>query len=290
MTFKPMLAATVTDRAKLRFPFLASPKLDGIRCIIRGHEVLSRSLKPIKNKFIVSKLQDMEDTDGELIVGSQTAGNVFNRTTRGVMSIEGAPEFWYHAFDTFKDPSMRFVDRHAQIDAQHKHVAIVPHTHIWDLNGLSLYEDKMLDLGYEGLMLRGINSAYKFGRATERENSLWKLKQFTDGDLCITGILEGAANNNPALRDQLGGTSRSTHAKNMVPNGLVGTIIGTDLKTGELLHISPGKMPHDVRSYYFRHQHQLIGKIAKYKCFGYGSLDVARFATFQGLRDETDIS
>lgn len=66
MTFKPMLAATVVDRTKLRFPFLASPKLDGIRCIVLDGQVLSRSLKPIRNKFIVKQLQGLPNLDGEL--------------------------------------------------------------------------------------------------------------------------------------------------------------------------------------------------------------------------------
>ena len=62
--FKPMLAATVADRSKLRFPYLASPKLDGIRCLVLNGEVLSRSFKPIRNRFIQVQLKRLPDTDG----------------------------------------------------------------------------------------------------------------------------------------------------------------------------------------------------------------------------------
>lgn len=289
MTFKPMLAATVVDRTKLKFPFLASPKLDGIRCIVLNGEVLSRSLKPIRNKFIVSKLQHLPDMDGELIVGSATAGDVFNRTTRGVMSAEGSPSFLFHAFDTLQDLLSPFHERLSKVGV-HEFVMPVKHTPLNDLNDLGKYEEQMLEQGYEGVMLRGINNQYKCGRATATENSLWKLKQFTDGELRITALREGIINNNLPTFDALGGTTRSMHKENMVPNGKVGTIVGVDLATGQNLEISPGKMTHIERLRYWNHPLQLIGKIARYKCFAYGSIVAPRFATFQSLRDIEDMS
>lgn len=279
-----MLAATVTDRTKLRFPFLASPKLDGIRCVVLKGQVLSRSLKPIRNKYIVSKLQDLPDLDGELIVGPATGDDVFNRTTRGVMSADGEPDFTYHVFDSLADLSLPFHERLEAVP-EHPFIECVHHTQVSTLNALNAFEAQMLVQGYEGVMLRGTYNVYKCGRATAAENSLWKLKQFTDGELYVTEVLEGQENLNPATTDALGGTTRSTHKENMVPNGKVGTIIGHDMKTGQRIECSPGKMTHDVRSYMWRHQDDIIGKIVHYKAFGYGTLNVARFATFQGFRD-----
>jgi len=67
-----MLAATVKSVGDLRFPLLASPKLDGIRAIVRNGQVLGRSLKPLPNKLIQRMLgrEDLEGLDGELIVGN----------------------------------------------------------------------------------------------------------------------------------------------------------------------------------------------------------------------------
>jgi DNA ligase-1 len=288
MIFKPMLAATVTDRAKLHFPYLASPKLDGIRCLIIGGQVLSRSFKPIRNKHIAACLAGLPDMDGELIVGAATEGDVFNRTTRGVMTASGAPDFTYHAFDTLKHPTMPFHARLSLVQDS-KYVKQVLHTTVSTLNALAAYEAQVLAQGYEGVMLRGIYAQYKHGRATPLENSLWKLKQFMDGEILVTAVLEGVENMNPATKDALGETTRSMHKENMVPNGKVGTIIGTDLQTGQLLEISPGKMTHDERRFYWVNQHGIIGKVVKYKAFGYGSLNVARFATYQGFRDLDDI-
>lgn len=289
MNFKPMLAATVTDRAKLRFPFLASPKLDGIRCIIRGGKVLSRSLKPIRNAYIQQSLSAYPDLDGELIVGSANEGDVMNRTTRGVMSAAGHPDFKFHAFDTLHDMCLPFHARLAAIPEDDMYLTKVPHTLVHTLNELSMFETEVLDSGYEGVMLRSPEALYKFGRASPTEGSLWKLKQFMDGELHVTCVLEGTMNINYPTTDALGRTVRSKHQDGMVPNGQVGTIVGHDLKTGQLLEISPGKMTHDERRQYWENQLDIMGTVVKYKAFAYGSINVPRFATFQGFRDPDDM-
>lgn len=286
--FKPMLAATVTDRAKLRFPYLASPKLDGIRCVILEGKVLSRSLKPIRNKYIVSQLQGLPNMDGELIVGSSHYGDVFNRTTRGVMSADGEPCFMFHAFDTLADLSLPFQERLAWIPKD-AYVLPVPHTMVYNLNDLGKYEEKVLYQGYEGVMLRGPGNSYKCGRATATENSLWKLKQFADGELLVNSVREGVQNINYATTDALGRTVRSKHQDGMLPNSKVGTIIGTDLKTGQHLEVSPGKMTHAERELFWLEPSLIVDKIIRYKCFNYGSMDAPRFATFQGFRDPDDM-
>lgn len=284
-----MLAATVVDRAKLRFPFLASPKLDGIRCVVLDGQVLSRSLKPIRNKFIAKQLQGLPDLDGELIVGSSTVGDVFNRTTRGVMSAEGNPSFQFHVFDTLHNLRAPFHERLAAIP-QHDYITPVPHTTVSTLSALNAYEAQVLAQGYEGVMLRGIHNVYKCGRATASENSLWKLKQFTDGELYVSAVIEGVVNNNPTFKDELGRTVRSKHQEGMVPNGQIGTIIGHDMKTGQRMEISPGRMPHSERIALWKNPDAIVEHIVKYKCFNYGSILTPRFATFQGFRDREDMS
>ena len=52
--FKPMLACECSDITQVKFPIMASSKLDGIRCTIFGGVAYSRSLKPIPNKFVQS--------------------------------------------------------------------------------------------------------------------------------------------------------------------------------------------------------------------------------------------
>ena len=49
---KPMLSATCKDSSQLVYPVLVTPKLDGIRCLVKDTGVVSRTLKPIPNKYI----------------------------------------------------------------------------------------------------------------------------------------------------------------------------------------------------------------------------------------------
>lgn len=97
-----MLASSIKSNDDLRFPLLASPKLDGIRCIVKNGLALSRSLKPIPNKHvqdILSRLPSNLILDGELIVGDPYHPNVMQKTTSGVMSENGEPSFTYFIFD-----------------------------------------------------------------------------------------------------------------------------------------------------------------------------------------------
>ena len=51
---KPMLAALCEDVTKLRYPVIASPKLDGIRALVIDGQLVSRTLKPIPNRYVQS--------------------------------------------------------------------------------------------------------------------------------------------------------------------------------------------------------------------------------------------
>lgn len=64
--FRPMLSATVTEVAALRFPLLASHKLDGIRALVLGGVVVSRNLKPIPNRHVQALFgrREYEGLDG----------------------------------------------------------------------------------------------------------------------------------------------------------------------------------------------------------------------------------
>ena len=59
---KPMLAVKATSLENIRYPVLASPKLDGIRGLPipdgkRGVSMVSRNWKPIPNNFVRTWLE-----------------------------------------------------------------------------------------------------------------------------------------------------------------------------------------------------------------------------------------
>jgi DNA ligase-1 len=115
------------------------------------------------------------------------------------------------------------------------------------------------------------------------------LKRFRDGEAVVLCLEEGVVNNNEVKRTPLGYSERSNHQANKLKSGKVGTIIGKDLKTQETLLISPGKMTHSEREYYWDNPQALIDKIIKYKTFDYGALNTPRFSTYQAFRSAEDM-
>src|ERR1019366_2010177 len=86
MTFKPMLASHCKDESKLKFPVLVSDKLDGVRATVQGGQLLSRSLKPIRNKNVQKLFKGLpEGLDGELIFGDPLSLTRYRATRPIVM-------------------------------------------------------------------------------------------------------------------------------------------------------------------------------------------------------------
>jgi DNA ligase-1 len=292
MKFEPMLAATMKDIAQLEFPLLASPKLDGIRCVIGDGVPYSRNLKPIRNQYILQSLSTpaLNGLDGELIVGSPTGLQVFNMTQSGVMKAEGIPKFKFYVFDDFGVHGHPFKYRLGNAedrvsDIGDTRVAHVSHELIHSSAGLAKYEEAILKLGYEGVMLRDPEARYKFGRATEKEGSFWKVKRFIDFEAVVLEVLEGQTNQNEAVKDELGRTKRSTHQEGQKPSGLVGRLVCRRCDTGETINVSPGRLTGPQREYYLKHPKELTGTTINCRAFEYGGKDVDRFATFQSIRD-----
>ena len=97
--FKVMLA-TDAELDKLRFPLLASPKLDGIRAYVRDGVVYSRSNKPIPNKWVQEQFKMLDHADGELIVGYANSSTVYRDTVSHVMAHDKVGfDVVFHIFD-----------------------------------------------------------------------------------------------------------------------------------------------------------------------------------------------
>lgn len=306
MNFKPMLSADVSDLdlSTLRFPLLASPKLDGYRCIIWEGVAYSRNAKPLRNKFLQNWARDFHNLDGELIVGSPTEGNVLGRAA-ACNAFEGEPDFTYHAFDLpgeallqDKPPAFSFRYKHLGRMRSDVRIEVVPHVIVHSAHELADYERIWLEEGYEGVMLRSLDGPYKHGRSTVREGYLMKLKRFQDGEAVVIRLEEGTVNDNVLERDELGRAKRSKVASGLRPSGMVGTIIAVDPKWGEL-RIAPGVMTHAQRrlEWQYRNAHlyadglqlkdgSIIGKTIHWRSFGYGLKDTPRFPRYYGVRED----
>ena len=286
---RPMLA--VDAPANIDFPMLASPKLDGIRCTVWGGTPFSRSLKAIPNAFITDSILSAgfaDVLDGELVVGAANADDVYRRTTSGVMSKDGRPDFTFWVFDVVRadEPA---VHRQTSLLAMGGRLPewcrVLPQKLVGSVADLDAFEAECLAQGFEGVILRHPDGRYKHGRSTAKEGLLLKVKRYVDSEAEIIGVEELMRNGNSAFENELGLTSRSTAKEGLAPAGVLGALVcrtvdGVDFRIGT-------GFTAEMRADFWGQN--LIGKLAKYKHFEVGAKDAPRHPVFLGFRHQEDL-
>lgn len=283
--FKPMLAGKVTEPEKLKFPAVVSPKIDGIRCTVfyedGAHRGFSRSGKEFPNRFVRDWIDangdDLEYKDGELVVGSATDPNCMQNTMSGIMSPDGEPDFKFYVFDLvntcpFNERCEQFTSyvMHYRDGLRMSNVELVPQYRIGSLEEFNLLEAKFVEQGYEGMMYRSEGGAYKFGRSTEREGYLLKVKRFDDGEAIVIGYEQE--------QDKYGN-----------PKGTLGALVCRDLTTDIEFCIGSGFTAKDREVLWYLRD-ELRGKLVTYKFFNHGIRVAPRHPVWKGFRDPIDLS
>lgn len=288
MITKPMLAGTVTDFSKIKFPVLATPKIDGIRCLRVNGRSLSRSFKEIPNRYIQDKMSGLPDgLDGELVIKGG-----FQKTTSGVMSRDGEPDFEYWVFDwVIGFLAARYADR-VQFNLCNKLpdycVKLIPEK-LHNIGCLQLFESEMLALGHEGIMIRQPDSPYKCGRSTEKEGYLLKIKRFEDAEAVISGFEEQMKNCNELEKDELGHAKRSTSKDGKLGKNTLGSFIVKGIKAfhGQEFRIGTGVgLTQELRQEIWDNQHKYWGKLITYKYQPCGTSNLPRLPIFKGFRGD----
>ena len=286
---KPLLAGKF-DSEKAKFPYAATPKIDGIRFLMVGGAALTRSFKPIRNEYLQKILSSNlpEGIDGEL-----TSGSTFQECS-SIMRIKGEPDFKVWIFD-FVNPNDEVKPYKERMNELRKFESFnIPSYEILFPTIVSNQEQidqlmiKNLNAGYEGLMLRDPNGIYKFGRSSVKENILLKVKEFMDDEAEIIAFREKMVNTNEGLKDNFGRTKRSSCQDGLKPSGTLGGFI---LRNSEGLEFSCGSGLNDaLRDEIWKNQSKYLGKLVKYKYMSKGIKELPRHPVFIGFRDETDLS
>lgn len=287
--------ASEPELRALRWPKLLSPKVDGVRALCvrsatSGAPVLvSRKLLPIPNRH-VQRLYAREEyvgLDGELAVGNLTDKNLMQQTTSGVMSEDGEPDAKWMVFDRWDLDAPYF--KRAQ-SAKFASPYWLPHYPVYSYDEVMARESALLDLGYEGAILRDPKAPYKHGRSTLREEYLVKVKRFVDSEAIVTGFEELEHNLNEATINELGHTKRSSHQENKVGGDRLGVLIGWDPKYNWEVRASGFTYEQSVNLWAMRQM--LIDKIFVYKFFPIGIKDKPRhpgYKNFKSFRDPRDM-
>lgn len=297
---KPTLAATLKNPSLLTFPKLASPKLDGIRClIVRGDDgkpkAVSRNMKPIPNEYVRDHLERVCPIgfDGELMI----TGQEFNGVTSGIMSHDGAPDFRYHVFDFdwgfggAKPYHERYRDLQAYVKFHKKlmyRIVVVDQIRVDGPAGVDKLEAEWVEAGFEGLMLRDMDARYLHGRSSEKGATLIKVKRFEDSEAEIIDFEPLESNQNEATKDAFGYTTRSSHKAGKVEQNTLGALIVRDIHTGVEFKLGTG-FSAAMRAAIWNNQPEFLGKFAKYKHQPSGRKDKPRFPVFIGFRHKNDL-
>lgn len=184
---KPMLAKTV-DWAKVKYPVLVQPKLDGVRClmIVKDGEILflSRSGKPYTTLSHIEQevLERLEGDDEIVMDGEIYSDELTFQEIISAVKAQGpnSSKLQYRVYDIVSnDPQelrLQILDSIVNT-SRYKHIHFVP-THIVNSKEVVLeYHSKYTELGLEGVMIRLLNGKYKQGI---RSSELLKVKEFNE--------------------------------------------------------------------------------------------------------------
>lgn len=314
-TFRPMKGSPApSDLSSLRYPLLASEKIDGWRCLVADIEwaranipcdpkhreyfdtarhaiALSASNKPIPNWSTQRRLDlpELVGLDGELL-----ASDKFNETSSAFAAYGGEPAFQFHIFDRFDRPNDHFTHRLASIKLlvlphidDNTELLKHPHFEMTDAAHLEEFMKEILPPTAEGVVTRDPRGLYKFGRATPKQEWMLKIKPFEDAEAVVVGVEELMHNANEAETNQLGRTRRSHHQANKVPMGKLGALVVQPYTPvgGAAFRIGTG-FDDATRHLLWAQRNDLIGRIVKYKSMKRGVKDAPRHPVFLGFRAE----
>lgn len=230
---KPMLAGKAPDDlSDVNYPVMASPKLDGIRCLMIDGKALTRTFKPIPNDYVREWLEANvpDGLDGELMPRDESVP--FKDFSGSVRRKTGEPDFIFMVFDFVGDDLTEpFRTRFELLtrwrnDAQDvgPRLHVVPHYVMMNEEELRTLHINNCASGFEGTMIRDPEGPYKCGRATTKAGQLLKVKDFADEEAVCIAVEELMHNDNEADKDAFGRTKRSAHKENKRAAGTMGAL------------------------------------------------------------------
>ena len=275
--FKPMLAKNaLKQKHKIEYPCTVQPKLDGVRCLARkrnGQVTLwSRSGKLFDSNILkeltgdlVLILDEEQVVDGELFHPEwnfqQITRTYKKRRDEETEYSKKTADLQYWVYDV--PCEFPTAQRLARLGALETTVRV---RKVYDKlcaswEEVCMWEKRFLDQGYEGLMIRNLEGAYKYDG---RSSDLLKLKQFMDEEYRIIGGKE-------AIGDD------------------AGTVVFTCV-TSDGIEFGVRPMgARELRAEYWQNLDQYIGKQLTVKFFEKSEDGVPRFPVGKAIRDSFDL-
>lgn len=302
-TFKPILAPNEeVDLATLKYPLLASTKLDGIRCIIKNGEILSRSLKSIQNEQIRCRLEPIRIFteqnnvifDGELFSPELTFQQIVHFVMTQDLGDEQLPKnLKFYCFDCIENnqldiPFNQRLEMAKLYMMRFSDIAFpVEQINVDSPEAINKLFEVVLKEGYEGLILRNPKGKYKFGRGTVKEGLIYKVKPFVTFDAQIIGVVQATEVNQDAEKkiNELGRsvTSKKKNDRHTIDKASAFMVYYNNQELKVVL-----AMTDEEKEQVWLNKESYIGKWMEYKGMLVGSKDVPRHPVMLRFREDKE--
>ncbi|MBY8317613.1 DNA ligase [Vibrio fluvialis] len=191
LAFVPVAQANEYHDGINIYEYWQSEKLDGIRAIWNGKQLLTRNGNPIyAPRWFTDPLPDYA-LEGELWAGR----GHFALVQQTVLDHTPSDEAWrkidfmlFDMPDAAGDYTKRYYNlMHVVDSASSKHIKYIEHTPVLSEQELLRYLDTLVNENGEGIMLRKVTARYQAGRS----NDLLKLKKHQDAEARVVGYKIG---------------------------------------------------------------------------------------------------
>jgi DNA ligase-1 len=299
--FKPQLAPNEQISIdELPYPLLASYKYDGIRCIFKNGEMVSRSLKTIPNVKLHEKFEALKEYtrkeniifDGELYTPEISFPELSGLCRRLDEVVPDSLNFY--CFDVLtpgvESRPFRFRLEDVIVFSKHWPKIFKPVVHIMLENSTDTkhYFNGALNNGFEGLILRHPEGKYKYGRGTLKEGLIYKLKPYITFDAKIIEVIQGTEVDPNAEKkiNELGYSETSKKKGDRIPvdKACDFVVMHEGEKRLKVMIAMTDKEKKEV----WKNRESYIGRWIEYKGLVVGSKDLPRHPVFLRFRDDKE--
>lgn len=294
--FKPMLAPNETiDMETLKYPLLASYKLDGIRCIFKDGQMYTRALKQFPNIQLRKRFESLIKyskvhniiLDGELLAKSLTFNELSGLTRQ--LDKEIPNDLYFYCFDIVKNENFEqsFKNRLHNLYTNLDYLKTVKQRVLYNVDEVNEYYQEALEWGCDGLILRDPSGRYKFGRGTIKEGLIFKMKPFETFDAKIIDVTQ-ATEVRQGAEKKINELGRSVTSKKKDDRILINKASAfVVLYKGKELKVTIA-MTDEEKEEVWKNKSKYIGRWIEYKGMLTGSKDLPRHPNFIRFRDDKE--
>lgn len=297
--FRPMKAPNEEIKLEdLKYPLIASYKLDGIRCVFREGKMLSCSLTPFANVQLCKRFQSLtnySNKTGRLLDGELLAKSLPFNELSGLIRALDRPipdDLFFYMFDAVEDDqfSEPFTDRIKRVDTHAPQlpnlIKPVQQRIVTTIEETKQFYQEALAWGCDGLILRSFNGKYKTGRGTLKEGLIFKHKPYRTFDAKIIDVIQATTVDPNAEKsvDNLGYSETSKKKGDRIPIESACDFVVLHEGVKELKVVIA--MTDVEKAEVWKNKQSYIGRWIEYKGMLVGSKDLPRHPVFLRFRDD----